>query len=212
MKNLILAICLILTTSAFAQIERGTLSVGGAISFSQHRSTSESQYVQGYPPYIQENVQSSFSFQPSGGYFLIPNFYVGGTVALLYAKTTFKKGGLDGYSTKRTDYGVGPQAAYYIPLNASFYIVPQASFFWRKSDYTSFDLNQFPNYPEIENSATYTTYQLGVGLSYFVQRHASINLTAQYSKSNSDYALEESSLEAFTLSIGVGFFFRRGTE
>jgi hypothetical protein len=84
MKKLILSVAMLAVGSAaFAQINSGTLMLGGSLGLGSKGGTVEVTGIQGAPNRTTDlPSQSNFNFGITGGYFLRDNFAVGATLSL----------------------------------------------------------------------------------------------------------------------------------
>ena len=155
---------------AQSAVSKGTYTIGGNINYS---STS--------------NSSSTFTANPSFGYFIIDNFYT--AVSLSYEHSSYS-------STKFDMYGFGPSIRYYahtdgvVPfLGASF------NYLWEKYSTVGYD------------KITVTQLKFAGGLSYFVTEYFAVESTINYSFMNYNYPpglYIGVSKDAAQFEIGVG--------
>ncbi|MEP7280131.1 MAG: outer membrane beta-barrel protein [Bacteroidota bacterium] len=127
---------------------------------------------------------SQFTLQPSAGYFFARNFVAG-------ADFTLSLGKVD--QTKTSAIGVGPFARYYFSLKN-----PDVKPFLHAEFSIASETRKYPTY---KNSNTVTSFFIGGGLAYFVNRNVALEGVAGYNRSKIE-----------TLVPTNGFLFRLGFQ
>lgn len=109
---------------------------------------------------------TDFTLQPNAGYFFANNFAAGAEFLLSFGKKD---------QTKYSSFGVGPFARYYFNLkDEHFKPLVQGSF----GISTETDKN-----PAFKDSYTVTTFFLGAGAAYFINRNVALEGLAGYNNS-----------------------------
>ncbi|MDJ1486067.1 OmpW family outer membrane protein [Cytophagaceae bacterium YF14B1] len=146
---------LVLTTEkSFAQTDQGNFMVGSSIANLNF-----------------DDSNTSISFSPTLGYFVIDNLAIGLTPTISHSSTESL---IPGQKYKTTTWGIGPFARYYIgdgtvkPLVHAGY-----SYLSSKSkDDTSNGV--------IETKSNYSNVKLGAGVAYFINDHVSVDGIVNY--------------------------------
>lgn len=212
MKNIIIVIALLITVlPAFAQISKGTSTLGGNISFLREKN----QYVYESQSFNSKSEFSSniLSLTPTYGYFIANNLCVGANVSTLFSHTTYPKTAnvpkLEGNSRS---LGVGPLVRYYIPLDDKLYAFATAGYtwFWTRSKNDGTVDGQFIT--TNTSKSRYTTLDAGLGLSYFI--NPSVAVEAGFGYTHARYKDNGGNLnnKTNTIAFNIGFrvFLRKG--
>ena len=198
MKNLLTLLLTLCSLSMFAQTTKGSFMVGGNGSL----RFADGDYDLG------EVKSTTLSINPTVGYFFIKNFSAGLYVPfeLSWSKTKIPSWQQESDGEGRS-YGVAPFVRYYIPVK-SFFIVTEASYGWHysKNSYEAFD----PNTGTVsdEFSEKYRTFSLAAGPVFFLSHYTSIELLANYQRSN----FEQFDQSQFYLSVGFQIYLPSNKE
>jgi opacity protein-like surface antigen len=203
MKKLLLAIILVsISLGAWAQIPRGTSTIGGSLSFDHHATKS--------------NKTTTFDIRPGYGLFILNNLCVGINTGLSITrqKPSNKFNGQElNYNSRSID--VGPFVRYYIPINAKLYAFGHASWTrqWSKFEqeiyFPSSDLISF----EIKDRSY--SWNLGAGLAYFLNPNVALEIMPGYTgyrlknDDNSQNYIQVEKRGTFALNIGFRLFLRK---
>jgi hypothetical protein len=127
---------------------------------------------------------SQFTLNPDAGYFFAKNFVAGSEVLLSFGKSE---------TTKYSSFGVGPFARYYFDMkDEKFKLLVQGSFGIASQHYT---------YPNYKTSTTVTSFFLGGGAAYFINRNVALEGVMGYNNSKVE-----------TADAQGGFLFRVGFQ
>lgn len=143
-----------LTLSLHAQTSSGNMMVGGSLRL----------FSNSYPD--SDNDNSSATFSPSFGYFIMDNFSVGGILSFSSSKSD--NGPTD---TKSSSFDIGPFARYYkFTSNEKFAFFAQAglTFGARKTNAGAGDVK-----------SSQVTFNISPGFEYFFTEHWGIDLSIQ---------------------------------
>ncbi len=97
----------LLSSAAFAQLEKGTMLAGG--EFGLELNTNKSKYRN---QTTTNSKSTSFTLEPRFGYFVIDNLAIGGEISLT---SSVSKDELDGDKTTDNSFAIGPFVRYYFP-------------------------------------------------------------------------------------------------
>lgn len=140
----------ILALTGKAQTSAGTVVVGGGFDF-----------VSDSPENSNNQKTSSFSFQPSVGYFVADHFVVGLDFAIITSKTS-----AGGTTTDKTStFAIGPYARYYKFLTDN----EKVAFFGQADFAFAFGKDT----PYVGSSTKSSAFSVGIspGFSYFFSKH-----------------------------------------
>lgn len=165
-KTLLLLFALALVNLSFAQFNKGRMLAGGSVGFSSITEKTKSG-----PTTTTIGTQTTLSFAPSFGYFVIDNLAVGASV--YYNNITFKYDG--GGKDKSNEFTFAPFARYYFGPG----IFGQGSF----------GLGSGKDVPVTGNTTTYgiTLWSLGVGYAYFLNDNVAIEPLIKYQGQTDKY-------------------------
>ncbi len=112
-----LLLCLLIASSSFAQLRKGTVLLGGYL-----HAYSENKDHEKY--YYEEERYASVSFSPVAGVFISDRWVIGLQPSIQYRRS-FTATADSSYNHYRNDekstaYGIGINARYYVPLNEKF--------------------------------------------------------------------------------------------
>jgi opacity protein-like surface antigen len=152
-KITIFLVCLFVSVFiANGQTSSGNMMVGGSLRL----------FSNSYPD--SDNDNSSTTFSPSFGYFIMDNFAIGGLLTLTSAKSD--NGATD---TKATSFAIGPFARYYkFTSNEKFAFFAQAglTFGSGKTDTGAGDIK-----------SSQITFNISPGFEYFFTEHWGVDLS-----------------------------------
>jgi outer membrane protein len=215
MKNtIIVALAFFSSLPAFAQISKGTSTWGGNISLL--RQSNRYIYEGYYPQYNNSKYKTNtLSITPSYGYFVVNNLSVGANVSGLLSHSVSEPPALSGspeLESSSRSIGVGPAVRYYLPLDDKLYAYAASSYAWFWSR-NKFEYNFGNNDIGTSKSRSrYTTWDAGLGLSYFV--NPSTALEAGFAYTNARYKDDNGDISTKTnnISFHAGFrvFLRKG--
>lgn len=219
MKKSIWAILplLLFSLTAFGQLEKGSVLLGGRLGFGS--SFSESKSGSAY----HESKATNFNFSPDAGYFFGDNWVVGLSIPLAWNNNTSSSVSFDGAEGptreyKSSSYGVAPFVRRYFPFGDKM-----AAYGQIRLGYSHQFTEDIPNIDE-DSSTTrdLDSFQAAatLGLSYFPKSWMGINLSISplsYSTSslqedrNQEYLDGKSSgfgfgLDTSAITLGIDFF------
>jgi hypothetical protein len=212
MKNTISIACLLfISTSAFAQIPRGTSTVGGLVSFSHEKEKR---------PYLDivssngtyTNTTSMAAIKPEYGRFVANNLCVGLNLSLLLssATTKFPNDPNDDHSNTR-GITVGPFVRYYVPATEKLYGVFGAGFNWGQTK-TEAEAASPDDVPfDYEYRSRTSGFDLSAGLAYFVNPNAAIEGTIGYTNVHAKNRVSNdvTKNQQYGLGIALRIFLRK---
>ena len=214
MKNILITLlAVVLFTPVFAQIPKGTSTIGGNISL--QRSTTQYTYdgsssLDGFKTEYKTNI---LALTPSYGYFIVNNLSLGVNVNTFLSRATSKPYAdvRDLHSDSRT-IGVGPMVRYYLPLDSKLYLFGTASYswLWSHSKYENYDNTRITT---SRSSVRYTMWDAGLGLSYFVSPTTAVEAGATYSQlryKNDDTYTADQEVNKLAFNLGFRVFLRKG--
>lgn len=201
MKNTILTIsALVFVTCAMAQIPKGTSTIGGSLSLSHKNNDYTSSQ-----PYIVSNSkykETSISLAPGYGYFLTNNFCVGLNLnaALSSGKSTYENNPEQKSDTQTL--GAGPFLRYYIPLDSKLYAYGAGAVNFLRTRIKGEYYNTATGLiSEGTQKIRSTTYDLGLGLAYFLNPNTAIEGGMLFMHNNQRSNGEKTN----TLALNIGF-------
>jgi outer membrane protein len=187
MKKLLLTlVCFfMLFFGARAQTSHGSLSLGGAISFTADTQETSSE----------DQKSTEFRFIPSAGYFVADNLAVGLNLGLSSSKT--KQGSSE---SKTNSFAVGPFARYYMfTSNDKFAFTGEAGLLFGSRKNTPTTGN------EVKGSSVY--FYISPGFTYFFNEKWGLDFQLQgisYSTTDPNKDADNDKYNSF--SIGTDFF------
>lgn len=197
MKKLItfLFSCVVVFT-AQAQTSQGNMSIGGGVSYSSDKRETGGEDVK----------SSTFTFQPSFGYFVADNLAVGLNLSLSSTKEDNGLGGDD----KSSVFFVGPFARYYkFTSNDKFAFFAQAGF----------NVGSIKDEPDGADETKGSAFNLYIspGFSYFFNEHWALDLQLagiSYTSLDPDKDVDDNKRTNFTFgvdsfdpTIGIRYYF-----
>ncbi|GAA0877804.1 hypothetical protein GCM10009119_07720 [Algoriphagus jejuensis] len=206
MKKMLLAVLplFMLSLTAFAQLEKGTILLGGGVGYSSSTSNSESSNA------YNEYQNTNFSFSPDAGYFFKDTWVLG--ISLPFSgqttkvNTDYASGAEDTNSESKTSsYGVAPFVRKYFPFGEKMAFYGQV-----KTGYFHQTTENIPNVNDDSSSTTRGSNQFNVvttaGLSYFPKTWLGINLSISPLSFSTSSSEEDRYGETFeTKSGGLNF-------
>lgn len=193
MKKLFLIAAVAVSGLVSAQTENGKLMFSGRftnLGFSSANSKSEYSGVE-----LGEAKTTNLQFNPSFGYFVIDNLYVGLSSQIGSTKITV---GED--ETRSSNLSLLPTVGYYFPVkgNVKPYVQGAVGF-----------ASQNEKSGNIELKYSGLGYGAGAGVAYFFNKNVSIDLGLNYSASNlSNSEDKDAKIKSggFSASVGFGIF------
>lgn len=200
MKKIVI-LALLFTSFVFSQTEKGTFIFSGNTSaaFSQSKTKSN----------ISESDITSFDVNPTFGYFVKDNFFVGlaGTFEFTHVNNN------QNYIDRSTLTVLMPTVGYYFPVEGSFKPFVSASFGYAHLKQV-FEISTDPLFPDPAFESVQTdryngfAYALAGGGSYFITKNFSLDAQLSYNFiqlkiKDGDYEREVSGLG---LKVGFSIF------
>jgi len=199
-KFFLLAIVLVSANVILAQTEQGKYVVSGATGLQFISSNIEYEYdgeSQG------DLTQTSFSFMPSVGYFVIDNLAIG--LAANFTSTTQKDQGSK-YTNKSTM--ILPSALYYFPVAGNLKpLVQVGAGIMSTVSEGDFSGQYFESYKQ---EASGLALNFGGGAAYFINENVSLNFGLSYTMANlkhgddSDFVQKQGN---FAGNVGLSVYF-----
>ncbi len=118
MKKIVLIALLAVTGSAFGQVSKGSLFLGGGLGFQTESSKTT---FKATATTVDNPSMNRYWFDPEVGYFLTDRLAAG----LMLHLGGSNSGVTDSTKDKRTEFGLGLFARYYMGINEKFYFWPQ---------------------------------------------------------------------------------------
>lgn len=205
---------LFFSSSAYAQLEKGTWLVGGNAGFS--RTTTDNKYFN----------KSSFSYNlaPNLGYMITKGLAIGAVAS--YEHTSSKQPSSSNSSTKdlhttRSTFSVGPALQYYYQLEGKWALGLQASFTWgNQSASEAYTLPAiYTNDPrgpfqvvviKIKNNTK--TFAVGPSLTYFLNPKVGLQGNLVYKMEQIEYPKDYAFLINSTNTKTSGIYFNLGLQ
>jgi len=209
-KNIIVTICvLVIAAPVFAQIPKGSSTVGGNISWVRQKV--QHGFEPGYPQKSEYKI-SVLSITPSYGYFIVNNLCVGANVNTSFGGSTTKPyTDLPELKTHTRSLGAGPMVRYYLPLDSKLYAYATASYTWvgSKFEYESFD--EADRIVTTNAKSHYTLLDAGLGLSYFINPGTALEAGFAYTHAGykDDNGNTTQKTNVIALNIGFRIFLRK---
>jgi hypothetical protein len=200
MKNIITAACIFVSVSAWAQIPKGTSTVGGLVGFSYDKQTQPSAFGKS------TTTTTMAYIQPGYGIFVIDNLCVGANLNVLVSGSTFKSPYYGNNELKSTSRGltVGPFVRYYLPATEKLYGVFGAGYSWGQSKAEG-------EYFDVEDDLVTVTYKTGTsvfdvsaGIAYFLNPNAALEATIGYTSNRAKDRDTDRVTKTQTYGLGVG--------
>lgn len=219
MKKRILAVLpmLLLSLTAMAQLEKGTILLGGGVGFGSSNSSSETTGI------YSESTTNNFNFSPDAGFFFQDNWVLGISLPLSWSKTTTNSKPAAGAAefsseSKNSSWGLAPFVRGYFPFGEkiSAFGQVQAGYSQISSTFTP-NGNEDASSGKDVNSFNATA---SLGLSYFPKTWLGVNLSVSplsYTSSSwedngyTENAEGDSSgfnfgVDTSVITLGVNFF------
>lgn len=220
MKKRILAVLpmlLLLSVTTFAQLEKGTILLGGGVGFGSSNSFSENTGI------YSESKANSFSFSPDAGFFFHDNWVLGISLPFSWSKSTSTSAAASGvadFSTesKNSSWGVAPFVRRYFPFGEKISAFGQV-----QAGYSQISSKVIPNGNEDASSGNDSNSfnaTASLGLSYFPKTWLGVNLSVSplsYTSSSwEDHGYTENAegdssgfsfgVDTSMITLGVNFF------
>jgi hypothetical protein len=194
---------LFVTFTMSAQTTKGSVLIGGngSLKFNKNDYDCPGFYTK----------STAYSIAPVAGYFVIPNLCVGLSLPVSWSSSKTTATGnptISGESTSFS-YGVGPFVRYYIPVR-SFFIVTEGSYalYNDKSKYPIKDPNTGVTLSDNKNTNHNPGYKLAAGPAFFLSNYTSIEILANYSRTNYGDGPKQSN---FFISVGFQIYLPSGS-
>jgi len=199
-KFILLAIVFVSTNVILAQTEQGKYVLSGATGL---------QFISSNIEYEQDGqsqgdiTQSSFSFMPSVGYFVIDNLAIG--LSANFISMTQKEQGRK-YTNKSTM--ILPSAMYYFPVAGNLKPLVQVGAGIMSTVFEG-DFSE-PFYDSYKQEASGLAINFGGGAAYFINENVSLNFGLSYTMANlkdgddSDYVQKQGN---FAGNVGLSVYF-----
>ena len=183
MRIILLAVILFTGANAVAQVNKGTIFLGGDIGFgfSNYKSDNPNDN-------IHYQKSSSFNFSPSVGWVVKENMVVGGRINLAFFKYNFVPNPSDN-TQKQNNIGAEIYVRKYLPLGKSFYLFGDASL-GGQSNYLTSNINS-PGYIHTEkgysiNAVLYPGISYQIKKCLFLEMALSNLVGLSYTKTNTE--------------------------
>ncbi|SHH32076.1 hypothetical protein SAMN04488109_3688 [Chryseolinea serpens] len=201
LKSILVSALCVAALSGYGQTEKGTVLLGGSLTFSHSDNTTT--FANGGTTFPTDSKQVNIRLSPSISYFVIKRLAVGVITPYTYTRITAN----DQHATGHT-YAVGPIARYYFLLGNHWAIFPEASYTygWMKNPLLLTDSN---NQTFKSNGNTHE-FQGGIGGVYFLNKSIGLEGKFYYDASHSDYSarqvsfLENGSTDITSLNFSAG--------
>ena len=199
-KFILLAIVFVSTNVILAQTEQGKYVLSGATGL---------QFISSNIEYEQDGqsqgdiTQTSFSFMPSVGYFVIDNLAIG--LSANFISMTQKEQGRK-YTNKSTM--ILPSAMYYFPVAGNLKPLVQVGAGIMSTVFEG-DFSE-PFYDSYKQEASGLAINFGGGAAYFINENVSLNFGLSYTMANlkdgddSDYVQKQGN---FAGNVGLSVYF-----
>jgi len=199
-KFILLAIVFVFTNVILAQTEQGKYVLSGATGL---------QFISSNIEYEQDGqsqgdiTQSSFSFMPSVGYFVIDNLAIG--LSANFISMTQKEQGRK-YTNKSTM--ILPSAMYYFPVAGNLKPLVQVGAGIMSTVFEG-DFSE-PFYDSYKQEASGLAINFGGGAAYFINENVSLNFGLSYTMANlkdgddSDFVQKQGN---FAGNVGLSVYF-----
>lgn len=225
MKKVILGLLVfqLFTFAANAQIQKGSILLGGKVNF-VHTNTNSDQMKELMPQVTTQEIKSNeFLFNPQIGYTLDNNWVVGTMLTFKTGKSVndanssnSTTSSTERITNKSTAFGVGLFARKYFPFSDKFsgFAEVNSGALWNDYNSTYETSTQTP----YESETNYTEYQtkLYAGLAYFPKNWMAIELSTNlitFTHSDQEGDITDSNNNSFefgfntsAINLGVSFF------
>ncbi|MDX5339964.1 MAG: PorT family protein [Cyclobacteriaceae bacterium] len=221
MKKIILAILplFLISLTAFGQLEKGTILLGGGLGYSSTSSQSEEDVA-----VAREFTNSAFNISPEVGYFFKPKWVLGLSLPISGSNQKTTSVSSSGSETLQNEsnsnsIGIAPFVRKYISMSEvfSFFLQARMGYYQSRSEFTNFSAS--PNTSTNTQSKEFA-FDATAGMAYFPKKWLGINLSVSplsYSSGSSQLENGQSSLDqkssGFSLgldtsaiTLGVNFF------
>jgi hypothetical protein len=193
---------LFVSIPSWAQIPKGTSTIGGSISAS---------YAKRIPDLSDFNSTTtwSLSLRPDYGYFVAKNFCIGASLSVLESRSktdSYYTPGQHLNDVKRSLEG-GPFIRCYLPIDQKLYAFGTARYQWGYT-YDYYELEHYLHPDDYsmgsnEYSSKTNTWGVGAGLAYFTSNHLAFELGLDFSRNLTDGSPATNRL---ALNVGLRFF------
>ncbi|MBN7810026.1 outer membrane beta-barrel protein [Algoriphagus sp. H41] len=213
----VLPMMLLLSYTAFAQLEKGTILLGGGVGFGSSSSSSEA------GAFYAEMKNSNFNFSPDAGFFFKDNWVIGISLPLTWSTVTSRSLSSPGATelsseSKNSSWGVAPFVRGYFPFGEKISAFGQV-----QVGYSQTSSTVIPNGNDDAASGkdvNGVTAVASLGLSYFPKTWLGINLSVSplsyTSTSWEDFGYAENpegdssnfsfGIDTSAVTLGVNFF------
>lgn len=176
---------MLISSGVFAQLQQGTVILGGKIGLSSQKTT--------YPS-TPDNKTNTYTFGPRLGYFVEDKFLLGADIQFSKTDNTALEN-----RTSNT-FRIGPFGRYYVPLANSFLFYGEASVYYQNQE-TESGTDPFHGKIGYKGFGTYVS----PGFAFFPARKVSIELQFEGISYN---RLREKDLgsKVSVFSLGTNFF------
>lgn len=206
----LLLFSLLLISHVQAQIESGTYTLGGGVSFNYSQST-----YGGKENYLAKDNNVSFYLSSSFGYFIMDNLSL--AISLSYGNYHSEGNYKDGYNLTSAfkNYSIGPSLRYYLQYTDNAYVFLLLGYNYNLG-YSNYESTLNSSHDDSDRSKH--NFTLGVGNSFFIKEYLAVEpkIILQYENYNatSQGAVEEynysSSRKEITksvmFSIGLAYY------
>jgi len=200
MKKTLTLLLIITSFSLSAQTAKGSFMIGGSANLSVDKSVIDDDEIK----------STNFGVSPDLSYFLVNNFSIGLSVPFNRSRYRSVSSTLP-TETESNSYsiGVGPVVRYYFPIK-NFFLIAQGSYDWNysKSTYDYIDSATGTVYSTDEYTVKHKGYSLGTGPAFFLSPYSSIEILANYGKSN--YGSVDNS--SFYITVGFQIYIPKRNE
>jgi hypothetical protein len=211
LKSILVSALCVAALSGYGQTEKGTLLLGGSLTFSHNDNTTT--YANGGTTFPMDSKNVDIRISPSISYFVIKRLAVGVITPYTYTRITVN----DQHATGHT-YAVGPIARYYFRLGSHWAIFPEASYTY------GWTTNHLP--PTDSNNQVFKftgnthEFQGGIGGVYFLNKSIGLEGKFYYDALHTDYSGRQVSIRedgstditSLNFSAGVQIYFSRSAQ
>ncbi len=176
-KTILFSLLLVAGLPALAQIEKGTVMLGGSLDGSSSQTKSQAAW-------IASSSQRGFTASPNVSYFVAKGLALGAVTS--YGRNWSRQKGLattvygtpDDSRIRSESYTLGPAVQYYLMLGDKLAVYAQTSLAWGESrsvqTYTATDSDGTPVVDKYRSNANWRVFSAGPGLAYFLNRHVAL--------------------------------------
>ncbi|MDP3359597.1 MAG: outer membrane beta-barrel protein [Lutibacter sp.] len=196
-KFFLLAFLLVTTNVILAQTEQGKYVVSGATGLQFISSNIEYEYD---GQSLGDITQTSFSFLPSIGYFVVDNLAIG--LAANFTSVTQKDLGAK-FTIKSTM--ILPSALYYFPVSGNLRPIVQVG-----AGFMSIVSEEDYDYQSYKDEASGLAVNFGGGAAYFINEFVSLNFGLSYTMANLKDSDDSDSVQKqgnFAGNVGLSVYF-----